>query len=251
VIISGFSTSPEEFSYRKGELLLEFSKAIRESNCEVALFPETAITGFYPDREELYFERGSADSPFMKFSQLAKETETTVVAGIAEARRGSLFNSALVFELDGTCSTTYDKRHPFDLAGEGAVITPGVQDPVFRVGSLIFSLRICFDLRFPEDFHHRNERPDAVIVLANWPSSRRDHWETLLKARAIEGELNIIGINRSGTDDSGQNFDGSGLAFNPLGIQYENLSSGKEGEFIWDVTPRNEFKTVGRTGVSK
>jgi len=251
VLISGFSTSPEQFAEDQGARLLEFSKAISESNCEVALFPETAITGFYPEREELYFERNVPEGPFIRFSQLATAAGSSIVAGIAEVRNGFHFNSAVVFEPSGECVTTYDKRHPFELAGEGAVITPGLQDPVFTVGSLIFSLRICYDLRFPEDFHHKSDRPDVVIVLANWPTSRSDHWEALLRARAIEGEVNIIGLNRSGIDDSGQTFDGSGLAYNPLGIRYENLSSRPNGQFTWDVSPRNEFRTVGRVGTNK
>jgi len=245
--IMGLPISPERLVGKNGSKIADFGRVIQEANCDIAIFPETALTGFYPEREELYTDRSEKGGPFMLFSELAAASGSSIVAGVAESRGEQFFNSAAVFDRQGYLLGSYDKRHPFTLEREDRVITPGVQDPVFEIGNFSISIRICFDLRFPKDFHHESEKPDIVIVIANWPEVRSDHWETLLRARAIEGEVSVIGLNRSGVDRLGQKFDGSGLAFNPLGARYDNLNLTPEGLFLWDIQPREDFLTVGRT----
>ena len=62
-------------------------------------------------------------------------------------------------------------------------------------------MQICYDLRFPEAFRSVVRRgAEVLVVIANWPEPRRDHWRTLLQARAIENQCYVVGVNRTGTD---------------------------------------------------
>jgi predicted amidohydrolase len=78
-------------------------------------------------------------------------------------------------------------------------------------------LSICYDLRFPELYRlYAKEKVDVMINIANWPVTRIEHWKTLLKARAIENQFYMIGVNRTG-DDPQYNYCGATAVFDPLG----------------------------------
>ena len=76
---------------------------------------------------------------------------------------------------------------------------------------------ICYDLRFPEVFRRVAKDVQAIFIIANWPSERKEHWRTLLKARAIENQCFVIGVNRTGKDGNGISYPGSSAIFGPLG----------------------------------
>jgi predicted amidohydrolase len=67
----------------------------------------------------------------------------------------------------------------------------------------------------------------AIFIIANWPTARKEHWETLLKTRAIENQCFIIGVNRIGTDGNGIHYPGASHIFDPLG---NDIFSGDETE---------------------
>jgi predicted amidohydrolase len=76
-----------------------------------------------------------------------------------------------------------------------------------------FGLAVCYDLRFPVMFAALAPECDALLVIANWPGRRIAHWETLLRARAIESQCAVLGINRTGTDGNGIDYPRSSHAF--------------------------------------
>ena len=75
------------------------------------------------------------------------------------------------------------------------MIAPGKEISCFCLGGISFSTFICYDLRFPEIFRISARKSHVIIVPANWPKSRREQWITLLKARAIENQVYVIGVN--------------------------------------------------------
>jgi predicted amidohydrolase len=107
------------------------------------------------------------------------------------------FNTLLVVSPEGT-STAYRKRHPFSFGGEDRHYASGDEIVTLDVEGLRLTPFICYDLRFADDFWSAAERTDAYLVVANWPSSRRLHWQALLLARAIENQAWVIGVNRVG-----------------------------------------------------
>jgi predicted amidohydrolase len=99
---------------------------------------------------------------------------------------------------DGTFDY-YDKRHLFSYAGENKDYVAGDRRVVVELCGVRFMLQVCYDLRFPV-FVRNHKDYDAIIYVANWPKKRRDVWQTLLKARAIENQCFVVGVNIVGSD---------------------------------------------------
>ena len=156
--------------------------------------------------------------PTLAWAQrVATETSCTLIAGsfIERDNAGNLFNTLLVIGPDGSLLGTYRKIHLFDVDVEGArsresdtfsagdepiVLDLPVGEHTLRVG-----LTICYDLRFPELFRAEAlQGADMIVVAAAFNATTgRDHWEPLLRARAIENQLMIIAAGQWGTSPEG------------------------------------------------
>ena len=104
-----------------------------------------------------------------------------------------------------------------------------------------FSLFVCYDLRFADEFWALAADTDAYLVVANWPAKRRLHWQTLLRARAIENQAYVVGVNRVGSG-GGIDYRGDSAIIDPVG---EVLASGAGGETVLfaDVDPDHVAST--------
>lgn len=92
----------------------------------------------------------------------------------------------------------YRKRHPFSFAKEHEHYQAGDDFVTVDVEGVRTSWFVCYDLRFADDFWQLATRTDLYVVVANWPQRRREHWQTLLRARAIENQAYVVGVNRVG-----------------------------------------------------
>ncbi len=101
---------------------------------------------------------------------------------------------------DGTVDF-YDKRHLFSYGKEDLFFSKGNRRVIVEYGGIRFLLTTCYDLRCPVWARCRKDY-DAMICVANWPDSRQNVWDTLLRARAIENQCYVIGCNRTGNDPS-------------------------------------------------
>jgi predicted amidohydrolase len=110
----------------------------------------------------------------------------------------------------------YDKIHPFSYADEHLHYRPGSDFLTVKIDDLRVSVFICYDLRFADEFWQRAHDTDLFVVPANWPEPRREHWRTLLRARAIENQAYVLGCNRVGTVDK-LNHTGDSAIIDPLG----------------------------------
>ena len=107
--------------------------------------------------------------------------------------------------------------NPFSPAGEEKHYPAGKTPVVFSIGDWKVSPLICYDLRFPEPFRRATAMgAELFVVIANWPIARVDHWLTLLRARAIENQAYVVGVNRSGMDPTLE-YPGSSLIVGPKG----------------------------------
>ena len=111
---------------------------------------------------------------------------------------------------------TYNKRHPFTFSGEDKSYHAGTTAKTIRIGDLRISPFICFDLRFADDFWALANDTDCYLVIANWPASRREHWRTLLRARAIENQAWVVAANRTG-EDPNASYSGDSMIIDPFG----------------------------------
>jgi omega-amidase len=144
-------------------------------------------------------------------------------------KEGAHFRNRGVFvEPDGKVHI-YDKRKSFGLAGEDKVFTNGTKETIVSFRGWNIQLQICYDLRFPEIIRNSiNEAGDVaydlVLYVANWPAKRVLHWTTLLKARAIENQSYVVGVNRVGTDGNGLVYSGDSIVSDPLGAAISTVT---------------------------
>jgi predicted amidohydrolase len=131
----------------------------------------------------------------------------------ADDRRPS--NSFVLAGPDGT-QHRYRKIHPFSFAGEDRFVRPGTDVVTVAVDGVRVSMFVCYDLRFADEFWALARDTDVYLVPANWPAARREHWMTLLRARAIENQAYVVGINRVGSG-GGIDYAGDSHIIDPLG----------------------------------
>jgi predicted amidohydrolase len=124
---------------------------------------------------------------------------------------------------------TYDKIHPFTLGGEHEHYAPGTAPLTVEIEGVRASFFICYDLRFADHFWALAEQTDLYVVAANWPAKRRLHWQSLLRARAIENLGYVLGVNRVGADGNGVAHSGDSVLHSPLG---ETLASAAQIETV-------------------
>ena len=141
----------------------------------------------------------------------------------------------LVLAAPGGATYRYAKIHPFGYGAEPDHYAAGGSFLTVDVDELRCSFFVCYDLRFADEFWPLAPRTDCYVVVANWPRQRRAHFTALLRARAIENQAFVVGVNRVGTGD-GLTYVGDSVILDPLG---EPLASAGDGECVItaDVEP--------------
>ena len=204
-----------------------------KDGAELLIFPEMFTCGFSKPTGELAQESYETGAQFLH--QYAVKHKVCTIGSLPHpASPSEIFNAALVSKPDGAVER-YNKMHLFSNGGETGVYVPGSSPLTTTIKDVRCSIFICYDLRFPLPFHHLAEKTDLFVVIANWPTPRRDHWLTLLRARAIENQAYIAGVNRTGTDP-GLSYSGDSVIFAPDGTQITELTT-QECVITGDVDP--------------
>ncbi len=120
-------------------------------------------------------------------------------------------------------------------SGEDEHYTAGTDFLTVDIEGLRTSIFVCYDLRFADEFWALAADTDLYVVVANWPEPRREHWRTLLRARAIENQAYVVGVNRVGAVKD-LNHTGDSAIIDPLGQTLSEASVG-EAVLVADVTP--------------
>lgn len=166
----------------------------------LVLLPEMFATGFSMNVAAVSDTDSRETYDFL--ARTAADYHVYLAGGIVQTardRRG--LNECLVFSPDGVEVARYCKLHPFTYAGESQHYASGESIQLFDGPEFTVATFICYDLRFPEIFRAAVIRgAELFIVIANWPASRVHHWTALLKARAIENQAYVAGVNRCGSD---------------------------------------------------
>jgi omega-amidase len=189
------------------------------AGAQLVVLPEMALTGF---TMEPAAQAEPLDGPHVRaLARLAAGAGVELLASIARrddsAGAPRFLNSVVHVGRDGEPRVVYDKQRLFSYGGEHECYTPGESSPaVLDVRGVRVAAFVCYDLRFPELFREVADDVDLVVVTANWPAARRPHWDALLRARAIENQCWLVGVNRTGTGGRLQ-FDGGSAAYDPWG----------------------------------
>jgi omega-amidase len=191
------------------------------TDCDLIIFPEMTLTGFSMNPEKLAEEKEGKSLNF--FSELAKKHSANIFAGIIEKDNQKYFNSLLHINTAGEIVRSYRKIHPFSYSEEDKHYTAGEIPVVTEINDWKIGLSICYDLRFPELYRfYAKERVKLIVVIANWPVTRIEHWRTLLKARAIENQCYVAGVNRTGSDPM-LKYNGFSSVYDPMGKEIISL----------------------------
>jgi predicted amidohydrolase len=162
--------------------------------------PEMFSSGFSMNVRTIAEDEPRATEQFL--GELARRYNVAVVGGLATVGPdGRGRNHAAVVLPSGHVAGHYHKIHPFVPGKEGQHYTGGEAVVTFPCGEFTVAPFVCYDLRFPEVFRAAAQRgANLIVVIANWPSARVGHWTALLRARAIENQAYVLGVNRCGND---------------------------------------------------
>lgn len=186
-----------------------------DPNISLLIFPEMTLTGFTMDAKKYSEEIDGISIKY--FIELARKLKINIIAGIIEKEKDEFFNSLFHFDEKGLIKAVYRKIHPFSLADEDKYYSRGKEIVTSKFGVHKLGLSICYDLRFPEIYRlQAKDNSELMINIANWPIKRIGHWKALLKARAIENQCFMVGVNRVGYDPY-QTYNGCSAVFNPMG----------------------------------
>lgn len=183
---------------------------------DLLLLPEMSLTGFSMNTSSLSeFRDGETTDWFKK-----QATKANINIGFGYIEKDTSIekcrNNYAIVNIHGDLVSIFSKIHPFSFGKESLHFEGGNTISVYKLDEWSISSFICYDLRFPEIFQAASRDAHLIIVAANWPGSRINHWEALLRARAIENQCYIAGINRVGVGD-GIQYSGASMVIDPLG----------------------------------
>jgi len=185
-----------------------------DATSHLVILPEMFSTGFSMNAADLAETMdGKAVSWICK---KAVERNVVITGSIMIREKQNYYNRLLWARPDGSVAV-YDKKHLFRYAGEEKVYTAGSRRVTVELNGWKIRPFICYDLRFPIWIRNLNLSYDLAFFVANWPAKRAAHWRALLRARAIENQAFIIGVNRVGVDGNGFDYSGNSMVIDPTG----------------------------------
>ncbi len=225
---------------RKNMVIIDNLVKNIDPNTSILIFPEMTLTGFTMNSKGVSEEIDGISIKY--FIDLASKMRIDIIAGIVENDKGQYFNSLFHFSAEGLIKAVYRKIHPFTLAQENEYFSSGKEIVTSSYNNHKIGLSICYDLRFPELYRfYSKQKVELLVNIANWPVKRISHWKHLLKARAIENQCFMIGVNRIGNDPY-QTYNGSSAIFNPMGE--EIILCGNEENIFYADLNFEEVKDV-------
>lgn len=199
--------------------------------CDLYVLPEMFSTGFCTSPEGVA-EPEPCDS--LKWMKDSAEMFSAAIAGsVAVEENGRFFNRFYFVTPDGN-AVHYDKRHLFTYGGEHLKFTAGKERKIVEYKGVRILLHVCYDLRFPVWSRNRGDY-DLALYVASWPETRTDARRQLLKARAIENQCFVAGVNRIGTDPS-NSYCGGTMLIDPYGKVVAECADGVESVAVAEIS---------------
>ncbi len=219
--------SPEwEKPERNAEKLYAMLDDADLSDVDLLVFPELTLTGFTMNTKKFAEEIDGISFRF--FIAVAVKFKTDVLGGVIEKDNGKIHNALLHVNKQGLIMARYAKIHPFSFANENKYFDSGNEPVITEAGKTKIGLSICYDLRFPELYRIYAMRGAEIIVnIANWPVTRIEHWNLLLRANAVFSQAFIVGVNRTGKDPFNE-YNGNSAIVNPAGKAITETASGEK-----------------------
>ncbi len=169
------------------------------AEADIVVLPEMFATGFKLKPSIVAeTEDGLVLSSMKRWAQVYHKA----VVGSVVISEDGVYRNRMYFVKPSGEVVHYDKHHLFRPGGEARDYKPGRERVIVEYMGWRFLLLVCYDMRFPVWSRNRGDY-DAIICSASWADDRRDVWCTLLRARAIENQCYLAGVNRVGKDPDG------------------------------------------------
>jgi predicted amidohydrolase len=230
---------PEENIHRCSDLA---DQALRQGG-ELLVFPEMFTCGFSMPSGDLAVRSSRFGEEFLqrishqhRVFTVGTLPEVELIDAPGASTTSKLYNTAYLYSPGSGEPQKYRKRHLFSYGLETEIYSAGDGYLNVDLGPLRCSIFICYDLRFGAQFWDLAGKSDLFIVMANWPKARRDHWLTLLKARAIENQSYVVGVNRVGSG-GGLEYSGDSVMFGPEGDLIGGVSDDKAASVTLELEP--------------
>lgn len=215
---------------KKAQSLIEQASKYKP---QIITLPEMFATGFdYPYLKRMAQENINDLTAF--FINHSYKFGAYIVGGtVPEYADGRLYNTCFVSSPDRKIVGYQRKIHPFSMTEESKYFNGGdklnlINTPIAKLGIVI-----CYDIRFPEVARSLTLKgAELLICPAQFPSPRDHHWEIMLKSRAIEDQVFVVGNNRVGGRKT--RFFGRSMAVDPYGDVLEELDD-KEGIMVANI----------------
>lgn len=188
---------------------------------DIVFLPEMFTTGFTMNAAKVAEPMTGETLEWLKYR--SADSQIVICGSLVIQENEDYFNRLVFVEPSGKVHQ-YNKRHLFTMAGEDRCYSLGESRLIVEYKGWRICPLICYDLRFPVWSRNRNEY-DILTYSANWPESRIDVWKTLLKARAIENQSYVVGVNRVGVDRNNISYSGDSQVIGPKG----NILSSAKG----------------------
>jgi predicted amidohydrolase len=228
---------------RIGELVAQAASA----GARLVLFPECAMVHQDDATVPLRTDAEPLDGPFAsRLRELAREHRIAVACGLFEpAPDDRVYNTVLVVDRDGSELAAYRKIHLYDAFAykESRHVSPGDGTVAsFRLDGVTFGVMTCYDVRFPELGRLLADAgADAILLPAAWVRGplKEDHWETLVRARAIENTAYVLACGLTGAQSCG-----SSMVVDPMGVAIARTGDGP-ALVVGEVEPERVARVRG------
>lgn len=230
IIQTDVKIGDREGNFCRLETLLE-NKYIKSDIETILVLPEIWDVGYAIDNPGFYGDPEAREAAAF-LGRLARKYHCWFAGGsvLALTDEGAM-NRSMVINPDGEYIACYDKAHLFSLMDEDKYLRAGSSRTLFDIGEVKAGLAICYDLRFCEWFRlYAVDGAEVLFISAQWPLARVAHWQTLLKARAVENMMYIVACNRMGQTGK-TTFGGSSMVIAPDGEVLLSCGTGEQFAF--------------------
>lgn len=217
-----------------------------DSSVNLLVLPEMFVSGFTMNGKEKIADRYDDVIAWMR--EEASKGDFTIMGSTIYREEDKFYNRYLVVHSNGLIDF-YDKRHLFTMGAESKHFTAGKYYIIVDIKGWKVRPFVCYDLRFPV-WCRNTDHYDLAVFSANWPEARRDAWMTLLKARAIENQAYVAGVNCVGEDGNKLIYSGDSAIYNYIGVKEAECKTKQEEICICELSAhklnkfRNDFPVL-------
>lgn len=216
--------------------------AIAKQSPDLVVFPEMTLTGFTMHGKVLA-EDFCESATIQYFKELARHHSVDIAFGMIQFSDNMPTNNLVLVTSQGEVLLNYAKMHPFSYSGEDQSYRKGNELGVCEYKGCPVGATICYDLRFPELYQALSKQTKLILNIANWPKLRIADWRLLLHARALENQVFLIGVNRTGTDGRDIEYESSSMIVAPDGRDIEPiLTDGEVSCYDIDLSVVDDYR---------